>query len=356
MADYVIPPDSQITSIADLEGNRLNGTVFSDPKLSAEQHSYNSWHRKIYPNQGWTNRDAPLPAASKSRGPVEKSPSEIKIDGNPTPTVGSPAMYSLKVPAVQQSGVKTISNQAVAIWEIDVLENGRWRKTTGKAQQGDSATYTFNEKSLYREGIMLRVTKGQIRQRLLITPQRAVDPKLNSLELCHVDNTSGSTFNHLEIVRAKASGVKLQGKEIVFHLWPGDATSTDASKNVPLATQYARGDKNSVAYAEFSLTRLLKSANDFKQDILFQVVAEYYDKQQKDTDSSSKTGSDPGYNTGIAYDPVKNPNVKPEPPAGYNPHPSVDPLAPSSSQNVRGIASKDQEITYTRTGKSITCV
>jgi hypothetical protein len=352
MADYVIPAGSQITSIAELESNRQNGRLFLDRKLNAEQQAYNTWHQKNRP-QGWTNRSTPLVA--KPSGQSQKSTNEIKIDGNPTPTVGKTEPYSLKMPTVRQSGVKTTSTQETAVWEIDVLENGRWRKTTGKAQQGDSATYTFNEKSLFREGIMIKVTKGNIRQRLLITPQRAVDPKINSIELCHVDNTAGSTFNHLEIVRAKASGVKLQGEKIVFHLWPGDATSTDSSKGRPLATQYARGNRNSIAYAEFSLTRLLKSVNDFKQDIQFQVVAEYYDKQQKNTDSSSKTGSDSRYNTGNAYDPVHNSNVKPKPPENHNLHFAIDPLAPSSTQNVRGIASKNQEITYTRTGKSLSC-
>ncbi|SFI50061.1 hypothetical protein [Halpernia frigidisoli] len=129
---------------------------------------------------------------------------------------------------------------------------------------------------------------------LIITPKPAKIPKINKVELFYVDDTKGVIFSYMERLRAKANCVNMFGKELIFTLWEDDAKGAEHDeKNLPIASQKARVNKNGLATVDFSLTMaLMLKASRGEQDgqLEFYVTVEFYKNNKHATNNVNVKG------------------------------------------------------------------
>ena len=151
--------------------------------------------------------------------------SKIFIIGEQNPQVGKEYKYSLSSWGLGSMPNNIFNpNPEIAKWEIYVLENGKWRKTTGNSKQGEIAPYTFSQNSLTKKGIKICVTKGENKGELIIKPKRAGQPKINKIELLDVNGkTVTKPLSYLDTLTVKAHCTDMEGETLQFTLWEDDA-------------------------------------------------------------------------------------------------------------------------------------
>ena len=270
-----------------------------------------------------------------------------KISGNPTPKVGEKTLYTVTewypgTPEEQQ-------NPALVTWELFKKRSNGSYTTTNIRKKGDGS-FTFGEvapKNTYRLEAYLHEPEGSGPTTIDISPQPAEVPKINKIELCYVDDSSGTVFSYNEKLVAKAQCVNLAGEKLVFTLWEDDAKGDGHdAKNKFIDSKEAVVDKAGTANAEFILTKaLMQKASQGETDpkeLEFYVTVEYYKNKKHAADNINI--KNPDYKP-----PVQQP--KPSAPTPKSNTPKAPPKAngspaaskPASRKEEKGIMDKAAE-------------
>lgn len=122
-------------------------------------------------------------------------------------------------------------NLEIAKWEIYVLENGKWRKTTGNSKQGEIAPYTSSQNSLTKKGIKICVTKGENKGELIIKPKSAGQPDINKIKLLNVNGKIVRiSLSYLDTLIVTVNCTDMEGEIAQFTLWDDDAKGEGYNK------------------------------------------------------------------------------------------------------------------------------
>ena len=199
------------------------------------------------------------------------------IAGITVPVVGEKYIYNIVswYPATPESE----RNSGKVTWELfKKRKNGTF--TTTNIKKTGRSEFTFGEAAAGETYKLQAYLYEPEDGGLIITPKPAKIPKINKVELFYVDDTKGFTFSYMEKLRAKAHCVNMLGKELYFTLWEDDAKGEGHNaKNLPVATQKARVNPDSLAEVDFSLSALLmlKAAKEEQDSELeFYVTVEYF--------------------------------------------------------------------------------
>lgn len=158
--------------------------------------------------------------------------SVISILGNTSPRIGTATKYVAITPYANILRNSMATSQENILWDIYVLENGKWRKTQGNSKKGKEVEYTFTQRSLLRKGIKLVANINGETGELLIKPMLALAPKILKVELLHVNYQKISKIlNYTDVITARAHCVNLDGQFIDFSLWEDDVIGVGHHKD-----------------------------------------------------------------------------------------------------------------------------
>lgn len=158
--------------------------------------------------------------------------SVITILGNASPRIGTATKYVAITPYANILRNSMAASQENILWDIYILENGKWRKTQENSKKGKEVEYNFTQRSLLRKGIKLVVNiDGEIGE-LLIKPMPALAPKILKVELLDVNYRKiNRTISYNDKIYAKAYCVDLDGQNIDFSLWEDDVIGVGHHKD-----------------------------------------------------------------------------------------------------------------------------
>ncbi|MDR2206477.1 MAG: hypothetical protein LBE36_10045, partial [Flavobacteriaceae bacterium] len=180
---------------------------------------------------------------------------QLTIIGNATPEIGVQHQYSLMDFMLSYDDPHFPENPETE-WNIHVLEDGEWRKTTGSAKYGDVVYYTFTQKSLTRKGIKLIATQGENTGELILKPKSAGTPKIVRIELLDINGEPPTNpMNYTDTLIARAYCTDMEAQTLYFTLWEDDAEGAghnSINKNIntlPVPAMVKKG----VAEARFNM-------------------------------------------------------------------------------------------------------
>ncbi|PZX93686.1 hypothetical protein DOS84_09770 [Flavobacterium aquariorum] len=163
--------------------------------------------------------------------------SELKITGNPTPTVGKAEFYSVNqllssaIPTKIFDGSKLNAFEYPVEWSVHILENGRWIQKEENDKTGNKVSYTFIQKSLERKGIRILAKRGNQVARLDIKPHKAESPKIESIEfLDRNGNKPTKPFAYGQTLKARVHCLHMERRTIYATLWEDDAAGAGHNK------------------------------------------------------------------------------------------------------------------------------
>ncbi len=211
-----------------------------------------------------------------------------KISGNTSPQAGDKTTYTVDswysgTPAEKR-------NLQHVTWELfKKRKNGQFTKAN-IVKKGDN-TFTFGESVVGDTFKLFGYLYHPEGQGLLITPRRKLIPKIEKIELLHVDNTVAKKFNVNDRVRCKAICTNMHRKKVIFRLWEDDANGKKQDGGtVPIESSIPiEVNEKGQAYWEFTLIKALidKAKNgeaDLKQFEFF-VSVEYYPHKRHNSPS-----------------------------------------------------------------------
>lgn len=163
--------------------------------------------------------------------------SELKITGNPTPTVGKAEFYSVNqllsnaIPTKIFDGSKPNAFEYPVEWSVHILENGRWIQKEENDKTGNKVSYTFIQKSLERKGIRILAKRGNQVARLDIKPHKAESPKIESIEfLDRNGNKPIKPFAYGQTLKARVHCLHMEKRTVYATLWEDDAAGAGHDK------------------------------------------------------------------------------------------------------------------------------
>jgi predicted chitinase len=249
--------------------------------------------------------------------------SGIKITGNTEPLVGKQELYTINgvLGNVMQQNLlmpKKTDNpfENMTKWSVHVLENGKWRKTEGNDKTGETAQYTFNQKSLERKGIKLVAERGDEHASITITPQKAEVAKITKVEILDAGGkTPTKPFAYGQTLIARTHCVHMELRPVTVTLWEDDATG--AGHNTINNKNKIQTKTNSVFKGIVDIPFLLtpdaaKIANAMKakgdssegKTHEYYITAEIYAKEPKKIASANVMANNPDYNHTTAKKPA----------------------------------------------------
>jgi GH24 family phage-related lysozyme (muramidase) len=163
--------------------------------------------------------------------------SELKITGNPNPTVGKLELYSVNQlqPSKQPNNPLGIpmddSFVNPVLWSVHILENGRWRKTKENDKVGTKVSYTFLQQSLERKGIRIIAQKGEQTARIDIKTHKAESPKIDSIEFLNKQGQKPSKpLAYGQTLKARVHCLHMERRTVYATLWEDDDKSKENNK------------------------------------------------------------------------------------------------------------------------------
>jgi GH24 family phage-related lysozyme (muramidase) len=240
--------------------------------------------------------------------------SDIKITGNTEPVVGKQELYTINgvLGNVMQQNLLTPKKsdnpfENMTKWSVHVLENGKWRKTEGNDKTGETAPYTFNQKSLERKGIKLGVERGDEYASIIIIPQKAEVAQITKVEILDDQGkTPTKPFAYGQTLIARTHCVHMELRPVTVTLWEDDATG--AGHNAINNKNKIQTKTNSVLKGIVDIPFLLtpdaaKIANAIKakgdssegKTHEYYVTAEIYAKEPKKIASANVMANNPDY-------------------------------------------------------------
>ncbi len=164
--------------------------------------------------------------------------SDFKITGNASPVVGKEEFYTIKSSGLFPGQIQPLASSPFSQqvdWSLYILENGKWIKKEKNNKTGEKASYMFTQISLKRKGIKIVAKRGKEEASLIIKPQRAVDRKIISVELCDaLGNKATKPFGYGQTVMARVHCLNLDYCTVHVTLWEDDASGaghSDTNKN-----------------------------------------------------------------------------------------------------------------------------
>lgn len=240
--------------------------------------------------------------------------SGIKITGNTEPVVGKQELYTINgvLGNVMQQNFLTPKKsdnpfENMTKWSVHVLENGKWRKTEGNDKTGETAPYTFNQKSLERKGIKLVAERGDEHTSIIITPQKAEVAEITKVEILDAQGKAPTKpFAYGQTLIARTHCVHMELRPVTVTLWEDDATG--AGHNTINNKNKIQTKTNSVFKGIVDIPFLLtpdaaKIANAIKakgdssegKTHEYYVTAEIYAKKPKKIASTNVMANNPDY-------------------------------------------------------------
>ena len=143
-----------------------------------------------------------------------------KISGNTSPQAGDKTTYT--VDSWHTGTPADKRNLQHVTWELfKKRRNGQFTRAN-IIKKGDN-TFTFGESVVGDTFKLFGYLYHPEGQGLLITPRPKLIPKIEKIELLHVDNTAAKKFNVNDRVRCKATCTNMFRKKVIFRLWEVDA-------------------------------------------------------------------------------------------------------------------------------------
>jgi predicted chitinase len=163
--------------------------------------------------------------------------SELKITGNPNPTVGKVEYYSVNqllansIPTKILDGSKPNPFEFPVEWSVHVLENGRWIKKEENNKTGNKVSYKFIQKSLERKGIRILAKKGEQTARLDVKPHNAESPKIDSIEFLDKQGKKPSKpLAYGQTLKARVHCLHMERRTVYATLWEDNDKSKENYK------------------------------------------------------------------------------------------------------------------------------
>ncbi|MCV9926938.1 hypothetical protein OIU83_04715 [Flavobacterium sp. LS1R49] len=198
--------------------------------------------------------------------------SNFKIIGSINPEVGKEVTYTVtnsNLPGSLFPGqvIPLGSNPFVpqVQWSVYVLKYGKWQLKEKNNKTGPKAAYTFTEISLTRQAIRIVARMGEEKVTLDIKPQKTVERKIISVELCDaLGKKQTKPFAYNQTVLARVHCLNLDNCTVNVTLWEDDAPGeghSEINKNNKAVTK-SELISNGIADIKFRLaTDFAKMAN-----------------------------------------------------------------------------------------------
>jgi lysozyme family protein len=261
--------------------------------------------------------------------------SDFKIIGNPNPIVGVVEVYTVSDFFENESDNHNFSYQPV-LWEVYVLELGKWRKTKENDKKGESITYVFFEKSLTRDGIRILAKKGEKTVRINIKSLPA-QPKIDHIEL--LDKNGAKIVKHLsygQTIKARVFCLNMEEQRVYVTLWEDDVKGAGHNK----------ANERNFIETRSGIVRFGKADIDFLLKPSFAKIATKYGPEKDNVheyyvtaDQNNEKIASNNVNVDAVETPVKPYKGKPTPkqPAKIN-EPAAVPKAnePETAKTVKG--------------------